>query len=780
MQRRAGQPVSVYRTLSRNAAACTTPASQQGNFFIFTAPNTKPMNRNYLSPAILLFAFYLIPLFSSAQQLKKDITLDDLYKNYTFTGAQFFPPESMKDGVHFTQLQYNDNYGEVVKYDYKTYQQSGVVVSGKDLDPDGKKQGIGIQGYMFSPDESKLLIWDGTEQIYRHSTRENYYIYDIKTKKCWPLSPEGKQSYARFSPDGGKVAFVRDNNIFIKDLSSAKGEQQITTDGKVNSIINGATDWVYEEEFTMDIGYTWSPDGNRLAYYRFDESRVKEFNLIEYGTLYPSEHRYKYPKAGEENSVVDIYVYDLKAKKAGKIDLGNNPDSYVPRVIWTKDANVLSVQKMNRLQNTLDLYLVTFDDKGGSTSNVIMTEKSDTYIEIQDHLTFLDNKKQFIWSSEKGGFLHFYLYDMSGKLVNQVTTGNWEIVDLKGIDEKAGLLYYISAESSPMERDLYCIKLDGTGKKKLSAMKGTNNAYFSEGMKYYIEFHSDANTPTLVTLHTADGKQLKVLEDNAKLKEKMAGFNLSKKEFFTFKTSEGVELNGWMIKPPAFDPNKKYPVFMTVYGGPGSNTVNDAWEGGNYFWHQMLAEKGYIVVSVDNRGTGFRGYEFKHCAYRQLGKLETMDQIETAKYLGSLPYVDKTRIGIQGWSYGGYMSSLCITKGAEFFKMAIAVAPVTNWRFYDSIYTERYMGLPSENASGYDDNSPVNHVKELKGKYLLIHGTADDNVHFQNSVEMTTALIKANKQFDSFYYPDKNHGIYGGNTRLHLYTMMTNYIMNNL
>ena len=739
------------------------------------------MKRNIFLLALIPYTLYLIPAFTFAQQQKKNITVEDIWKNYSFFGAQFSPPESMKDGVHFTQLQYNDDYGSVVKYDYKTYKESGTIVSGKDLDPDGKKSGLQIQGYMFSPDETKMLIWNGTEQIYRHSTRESYYIYDLKTKKVWPLSGDGKQSYARFSPDGSKVAFVRENNIFIKDLASSKGENQVTMDGKVNSIINGATDWVYEEEFTMDIGYQWSPDGKRLAYYRFDESRVKEFSLTEYNdALYPTLYKYKYPKAGEENSIVDIYVYDLAARKASKIDLGNNPDSYVPRILWTADPNILSVQKLNRLQNELDLYLVKFDDKGNSTSDVIMTEKSDTYIEINDHLVFLDNKKQFVWSSEKSGFWHFYLYDMGGKLVNQIDTGRYDIVDLKGIDDKAGMLYYTSAESSPMEKDLYSIKLDGSGKKKLSSAKGTTDASFSEGMKYYIEFHSDANTPSVVSLHTADGKMLQVLSDNSKLKEKMTGYNLGKKEFFKFKTSEGIELNGWMIKPPDFDPNKKYPVFMTVYGGPGVNTVNDAFDGANYFWHQLIAEKGYIVVSVDNRGTGYRGSQFKHCTYRQLGKLETMDQIESAKYLGGLPYVDKNRIGIQGWSFGGYMSSLCITKGADVFKMAIAVAPVTNWRYYDSIYTERYMGLPQDNPSGYDDNSPVNFVKELKGKFLMIHGLADDNVHFQNSSEMVLALIKANKQFDSFYYPDKNHGIYGGNTRNHLYNMMTNYILANL
>lgn len=718
--------------------------------------------------------------FAQAQQVKKDITLEDIYKSTTFSGVPFFPPESMNDGIHFSQFHDTLTYGEIVQYDYISFAKSGVILHGSTLIPEGKTEPIKIDGYSFSPDESKILIWNGTERIYRHSTRENYFIYDRNTKKCVALSTGGKQSYAHFSPDGNKIAFVRENNLFIKDLSSGKAESQITMDGKINSIINGAVDWVYEEEFSMSVGYEWSADGNKLAFYRFDESNVKEFQMTEYGSLYPSQYKYKYPKAGEENSKVDIYVYDLKTTSSKKVDLGDQTDIYFPRIEWSADPNILSVQKLNRLQNQLDLYLVKFDDKGNSSSSVIMTEKSDSYVEVQDHLTFLQNKKHYIWSSEKDGFLHFYLYDMKGKLVNQITKGNWDIVDLKGVDEKTNTVFYTSAESSPTQRDLYSIKLDGKGKKQLSPVGGSTSAAFSTGMKYYIQYHSDANTPNEITLHNADGKLIKVLENNSKLKERLTGYNLSKKEFFKFKTTEGVELNGWMIKPPNFDAKKKYPVFMTVYGGPGANTVNNQWEGSGYFWHQMIAQKGYIVVSVDNRGTGYRGRDFKRITYKQLGKYETIDQMEAAKYLGGLAYVDKSRIGIQGWSYGGYMSSLCITKGADLFKMAIAVAPVTNWRYYDSIYTERYMALPQDNAKGYDDNSPVNHVAALKGKYLLIHGTADDNVHFQNSVEMVTALVKANKQFVSFYYPDKNHGIRGGNTSFHLYTMMTNFILDNL
>jgi len=728
-------------------------------------------------------AFLFISFSASAQQQKNDITVEDIWKNGTFTSDYFYPPESMKDGMNYSQLDFPDKYGEICKYSYTSGKKVSTFVKGANLiptEPMGKVKPINIEGYLFSPDETKILIWNETENIYRHSTREICYIYDIKTKKYIPLSENGKQSYAQWSPDSKKVAFVRENNLFYKDLKENK-EVQVTFDGKVNSIINGAVDWVYEEEFTMDAGFRWSPDGARIAYYRFDETNVKEFSMTMFQNgLYPSEYKYKYPKAGEENSTVTVYCYDVKMNQNTMIPLNTTKEDYIPRIQWTENASVLSVQKMNRLQNKLELILVDFSQTGVNMVKTIMTEESKTYIEINDHLTFLKDKKHYIWSSEGDGFFHLYLYDITGKLVNQITKGNWDVVNFYGVNEISKIAYYTSAEASPMEKELFCIKLDGTGKKKLSTKKGTNTPFFSAGLKYYINSHSDANTPSSVTLHSGSGQQIRTLLDNVQLKDKMKQYNLGKKEFFTFKTSQGVELNGWMMKPANFDATKKHPVFMSVYGGPGANTVNDAWDGKDYFFHQMLTQKGYIVASVDNRGTGFRGRDFKHCTYKQMGKLETEDQIEAAKYLGSQVYVDKSRIGIFGWSYGGYMSSLCITKGADYFKMAIAVAPVSTWRYYDSIYTERYNGLPQDNPSGYDDNSPINFVDKLKGKYLLIHGTADDNVHFQNAVEMQTALVKAGKQFDSFYYPDKNHGIGGSSYRNHLYNMMTDFILENL
>lgn len=724
----------------------------------------------------VLAGFALIIAQPAAVAQKKNVTLEDIWMKGTFRMQSVFGLNSMEDGAHYTTLESNKNQTFIVSYEYKTGKVTDTIVSSTKLVPEGGKEAISIDDYRFSKDENRILIATETEQIYRHSTREDYYIWDRKGKKLSKLSEGGKMMYATFSPDGKKVAFVRDNNLFVKDLGS-NTETQITKDGEFNKIINGAVDWVYEEEFTMSRGFEWSPDGNKIAFYKFDESKVKEYFFPEYGELYPKEVRYKYPKAGEANSIVTVHIYDVNAKTTKQVDTGKETDQYIPRIKWTMDAGKLSLIRMNRHQNKLELLIA--DASTGATS-VLLTEESPQYIEITDNLTFLKNGTQFIWSSDKDGYNHLYLYDMNGKLVKQLTSGQWEVIEFKGIDESSKTLYYVSTENSARDRDLYSVRLDGKNKQKLSVEEGTNLAEFSNGFKYYINFHSDANTPYYITLHNSNGKLVRVLEDNASLKKTMADYTLSKKEFFTFKTSEGVDLDGWMIKPANFDANKKYPVFMTFYGGPGHNMVTNSWGGPDYFWHQLIAQKGYIVVCVDNRGTEARGAAFKKSTYKQMGKLEVADQIEVAKYLGGMSYVDKSRIGVEGWSFGGYLAALCMTKGSEYFKCGISVAPVTNWRFYDSIYTERYLSLPQDNPYGYDDNSPINHVKNLKGKYLLVHGTADDNVHFQNSVEMVTALIKANKQFDSFYYPDKNHSIYGGNTRYHLYTKMTNFLVENL
>lgn len=704
---------------------------------------------------------------------QKEITVDDLYRLGTFRQNGVYGLMSMNDGETYTKLSPRRNVIE--KYSYKTGEKMGNILSVADFNLGENFDWI--YEYEFSADESKILFSTLFESIYRHSFTAEYYIYDIKANKLVRLSTNGKQQLASFSPDGTKVAFVRTNNLYVKDITKEDApEIQLTADGEWNKIINGAPDWVYEEEFSYNKAYDWSADGKKIAFLRTDESNVKMFGMTMYGELYPQPYEYKYPKAGEENSIVSLHIVDVDTKKVVVADMGDLNDKYIPRLKFTNDANLLSAVKLNRLQNRYELYLINATD---GSSKIIQTLTDKNYLEINDDLTFLPDNKNFITSHESNGYRHIYMYDMNGNLVKQLTDGKWEVTEVYGIDAK-GNIYFQAAKKSPLQREIYSVDIKKAKIKELSSADGTNSANFSTGFKYFINTYSNANTPQVITLCDNTGKQIRNLETNQALADKINGeYKFTQKEFFTFKTENGDELNGWMVKPVNFDPNKKYPVFMYVYGGPGSQTVADTWDG-SMPWYQIFAQHGYIIVSVDNRGTGYRGRDFRQTTYGQLGKYEVQDQISAAKYLGSLNFVDKERIGIFGWSYGGYMSSLCMTVGADYFKTGIAVAPVTTWRYYDSVYTERYNGLPQDNASGYDDNSPINHAKELKGKYLLVHGTADDNVHFQNSVDWVDRLIESDVQFDLMYYPNKDHSIYGGNTRYHLYTKMTNYILNNL
>ena len=714
---------------------------------------------------ILIICFSLVfitPIFSQ----KRDITLDDLWKNYAFYPKSMGGFNSMNDGEHYSTIEKTEDGQEIIKYQFKNGKKVRILFKSADFEIPK------IGKYIFSHNEKQLLLSTETKSIYRYSSKSVYYIYDIHNDKISKLSDK-KVMYATFSPQGDKVAYVLDNNLFIKDIKSGT-ITQVTSDGKKNHIINGASDWVYEEEFALVRSFEWAPDGEHIAYYKFDETHVKEFSMDLFkGGLYPTQEVFKYPKAGEENSIVKVYFYNLEKEKNTYIYTEKDYE-YIPRIKWTNNPKVLALYGMNRHQNELDFVLANTED---GSNKILFTEKDKYFIDINDNLTFLP-QDNFIWTSEKDGFNHIYLKGLDGS-EQQITNGNWEVTSFHGVDSDKMEIYFTSTEEGSINRTLYVQHLDTNIKTKLSIEKGTNNSSFSKGLKYYMNSASTANSPPVYTLHTADGKKLKTLENNSDFITNMLDFNLTKKEFFTIKT-EDAELNAWMIKPPNFDENKEYPLFMFLYGGPGSQQVTNSFGWTNYYWHQMLAQKGYIVACVDNRGTGGKGSEFKKMTYKELGKYETIDQINAAKYFGKLNYIDANRIGIQGWSYGGYMSSLAITKGADVFSLAIAVAPVTNWRYYDNIYTERYMQTPQENASGYDENSPINHVDKLKGHYLLVHGSADDNVHVQNTMEMISALVNANKQFDLFIYPDKNHGIYGGNTRYHLYKKMTDFILENL
>ncbi|MDA0327379.1 MAG: alpha/beta fold hydrolase, partial [Bacteroidetes bacterium] len=580
-----------------------------------------------------------------------------------------------------------------------------------------------------------------------------------------------------FSPDGSKVAYGFQNNIFIKNLETDT-TTQITFDGEKNKIINGITDWVYEEEFAFVRAFEWNSNGQKIAYLKFDEAEVPEFSMDVYGQgLYQTQQVFKYPKAGEKNAIVSLHVYDFKAQASNEVKVDKAyTDFYIPRIKWTNAAAILSAQFLNRHQNELDLWAINTDSK---TSKILLTETDKAYVDVTDNLTFLKDNS-FIWTSEQDGFNHIYHYSKTGQLIKQVTKGNWEVTAYYGYDENSKRIYYQSVENGSINRDIYSIGLNGKNKRRLSNNEGTNAAAFSADFTYYINTFSSATTPPEYTLNNAkDGTVLKSIKDNDKVAQKVGNYRTSKKEFSTININ-GNDLNMWMIKPVDFDPNKKYPMLMYQYSGPGSQQVANRWNSTNDYWYQMLAQQGYFVVCVDGRGTGYKGAEFKKVTYLNLVKYETEDQIAAAKTLAQLPYIDEERIGIWGWSYGGHMSTNCLLKGSDIFKMAIAVAPVTSWRFYDTIYTERYMRTPQENPSGYDDNSPFNYPEKLEGDYLLIHGSGDDNVHLQHTMRMVEALIQADKQFEWGIYPDKNHGIYGGNTRLHLYKKMTNFISKTL
>ena len=715
-----------------------------------------------------ILSLITVLITSTLTAQNKQITLEEIW-NGTFRTDGLQALHSLNNGKQYSVLNFDraNRATTIDIFDYKTLEKTKTLVSSADIE-----QIPYFTDYTFSKDESQVLLATEEEAIFRRSSLGKYYVFNTKTGET-TLVTEDKIQEPTFSPDGTKIAFGLNNNLFVKDLNSGK-ISQITTDGVKNKIINGITDWVYEEEFSFVRAFDWNADSNKIAFIKFDETDVPEFSMDVYGQdLYQTQTVFKYPKAGEKNSKVSLHIYDLKTNSAEVVKVSKNyEDFYIPRIKWTNDPDVLSAQFMNRHQNQLDLWFVNASTK---EANIVVAENDKAYIDVTFDLTFLDDDS-FIWTSEKDGYNHIYHYDKNGKLINQVTKGNWEVTSYYGYDEKTDRIFYQSVENGSINRDVYTIKLNGTKKQRLTDKTGTNNADFSADFTYFINTFSNASTPYLYTLNDAkSGKVLKVIKDNSDLKNQLADYQLSEKEFSTINVN-GNDLNMWMIKPANFDTSKQYPLFMFQYSGPGSQQVANRWNNANDYWYQLLAQQGYIVACVDGRGTGLKGADFKKVTQKELGKYEVEDQIDAAKLLGQRDYIDASRIGIWGWSYGGFMSSNALFKGNDVFKMAIAVAPVTSWRYYDSIYTERYMTTPQENASGYDENSPINHVDKLKGDFLLIHGSGDDNVHVQNTMRMVEALVQANKQFELMIYPDKNHGIYGGNTRLQLYTKMTNFI----
>jgi len=733
----------------------------------------------------IFFGTLLILLFepniqhiTSAQQQSDSIAFDDLF-NDRFSPNRISSVRWMSGGRFFSTLSSTAEGVELRKNDIITgrYQ---VLIRQSDLRlPSGKT--IDVEGYTFSADEQKVLIETNVESIYRRSTKADYYIYSLPDDSLYRLAKsQDKLQYAAFSPQGDRVAFVRNNNLFWVDLKSGT-EHTITTDGKQDSIINGATDWVYEEEFSFAKAWFWAPDGSKIAFYRFDESGVKEYTLQKWNATYPNNITYKYPKAGEKNSEVLVGVYHLDKDSTVWMDTetSQNSNQYIVRVNWTHDPNKLAIRRMNRLQSQQDLLLANANTGGVTT---IKTETNRAWIEENDDLTFLENGQEFLYVSEESGYNHIYHYRIDSKLIKQITQAPWEVSRFIGFDEVSNRLYYTSTEESPLERHLYSISINGKDKRRLTKQAGWHSIMMNPDLTYFIDSYSTANEPGGITLYDNKGEPVRRLARNESLKETLQKVDLPQKEFIKIPVSDSLTLNGYLIKPADFDAGKKYPVLVYVYGGPGSQTVTNRYSGGQReVWHRYLAQNGYLIFSVDNRGTGGRGEAFKKSVYKKLGQLEVRDQIAAAKFLAAKPFVDENRIGIWGWSYGGYMSALALARGGNVYKMAISVAPVIDWRFYDTIYTERYMQTPKLNKEGYQQSSVLNEVSGMAGKpFLLVHGTGDDNVHVQNSYELIDALVEENIEFETMIYPDRAHSIAGGNTRKHLYKKLTDFVMSNL
>ncbi|OGU64052.1 MAG: hypothetical protein A3G43_05440 [Ignavibacteria bacterium RIFCSPLOWO2_12_FULL_56_21] len=724
-----------------------------------------------------LFIFIVLFIPASAQQGSKNFTVQELYGSSTFSGRIFGGSRWLNDGRRFitTETDTSTKMVNLVSVDAATGTRK-LFLDGSFLKstPDAKPVRIGA--FRLSADESKVLLAGPPPEkqyLSRLTPAGNLYVYDVPQKTFQQITNvDVEQWNQKFTPDGKGVAVVRNNDIYYIDVAAGT-ERRLTNDGSEN-IMNGKFDWVYEEEFGISDGMQFSPDGKRMAYWRLDQTRVPEFNMVDHAGMRGSSMRMKYPKAGDANAIVRVCIHDFSTGATSTVDIGTNDDTYVPRIFWQPDSKRLLVARLNRAQTKLE-YLAADPATGATT--VLFTEESKVWIEEGYGLTAAGGGR-WLYVSDRDGFSHVYLLDVDLKVLRQVTKGAWDVGSINAVDEKRGIVYFSASMKTPIESQVYAITLNGTGQRQLTTDGFNHSINISPTAEFAVDSYSSITTPSKTALITMDGKRVRMMEENpmAMLKD----YAMGETSFFQFTTTDGVSLNGYMIKPVAFDASKQYPVLFTVYGGPGSQTVRNAWGGTNYLWHQMLAQHGYMIVSVDGRGTGARGRDFKTITYKHLGKWEVNDQIEAAKYLATLPYVDKSRIGIWGWSYGGYMSALTLLKGAEQFKTAIAVAPVTHWKFYDTIYTERFMGTPQENPEGYAESAPATHAGLLKGNLLVVHGTTDDNVHWQNTTQFVDALQKAGKQFRTMFYVNKNHGIGGGTTRVHLFQMLTDYLLEKL
>ncbi|MBR4134889.1 MAG: S9 family peptidase [Bacteroidales bacterium] len=723
---------------------------------------------------IVLFTIVLVATLCAFGQVQK-ISVESIWDDFKFYPRGVSGYTAMPASDYYTVVKR----GGIERYSFETGDRIDMLLSNETLSKlsDGELNTGRLSGYSFSNDEKNIILSFDEESIWRRSSLAFYYVYNIADKTLKMVADTNtKLHFAELSEDGQRVLFARDCDLFIQDMNTG-AITQITHDGEPNAILNGYADWVYEEELDMSQAASWSPDGSKVAFLRFDERRVKEFTMPIYDGLYPTDFTYKYPKAGEDNSLVDVYIYDVASKSLTRVDLGDNTNCYFPRVYWQPNSRDAIILKLNRHQDRLDFIRYNTLTK---QQDVVYTDENDKWLDITDDYYFLSDGKTMIVTSERDGFNHIYKVTLGGGRM-QLTSGNWEVNGIKFVNEKKKLIYYQSNESGVLNRDLYVINFDGKKKKMLSTGDGWNESSFCPTGNYYRNQYSNLNTLPVYTICNASGKQLRVLNDNHAVKETMDEYGFQPREIISFTTADGTVLYGWMLKPANFNPNKRYPVMMNCYGGPGSQQVMNAYSSAqDLAFYQMLAQHGYISVCVDGRGTATRGDAFKKVIYQQMGKYEAIDQIAAANYLKTLPFVDGDRIGIWGWSFGGYLSALSMFRGDGAFKMAISVAPVTNWRYYDNIYTERFMRTPQENPDGYDLNSPTTYADQLNGKYFLIHGTADDNVHFQNAMELVKGLNEAGKEYDQFFFPNKNHFIMGGNTRTYLYNKLAKYILENL
>jgi dipeptidyl-peptidase-4 len=724
-------------------------------------------------------AIFLILVSQTAfAQVPTNNALLHLIIDGDFKPKQIKELQSMQNGDFFTQL--CDSGKAVVKFSYKT---------GKAIDTLFNIRTVfhcpikSIEGYQLDSAEDRMLVYIDSKLTYRRAFSATYYVYDVRRKNMKQLSDGGSQEAATFSPNGRMVVFARNNNLFINKLDY-NTEVPITTDGEDGKIINGMPDWMYEEEFDCTKMFVWSPDSKLVAFVKINLDNVQSYSYIRYAgsdptfpssAEYPTVVSFKYPKAGTPIPKASVQVYDTFYKTIRKMNIGNDSDVYIPHIEWTRNVNDLAIAKFDRDQTRMQLF---FANPRSTVSRLIMTDKSNTYVDYRNlnYLSFTPDGKHFIYVSEKDGYRHAYLYTITGIAEKDLTKGNWDITSFYGFDAAKQTCYFQAAESSPLARDIYSMDAKGI-QKRLTEGKGTHAATFSNNFAYFIDQASSLNTPNQYTLRSTVGETRRPLEMNEALIAKVNQLQLPNKEFFTFKEADGTLLYGWMLKPVGFTNTNKYPVVMVQYSGPDSQEAGDSWE---FDWEYILATKGYVVACVDGRGTAARGVAFRKCTYEYLGKKEANDQIAVARYLGTLPFVDSQRIGIWGWSYGGFMTLMCMTNGSNIFKAGVAVAPVTDWKFYDAAYTERYMKTPQENAAGYAACSPLEHAADLQGKLLIVHGLADDNVHAQNTFEYTERLVQANKQFEMQIYTNRNHSIYGGNTRYHLYQRMIDFLDKNL